>query len=1227
MLRSAPFLSASLGSLLLASTAWAQARLPLANEELLRSARAWEARERGDLAILALEKLVATRPDLPEALLELGELYLRVADIAAAGRVRERLLARFKDSAAAHTFAIEYRFATRDRLQLASLQRLLQIKQGAKARIELDRLFPQGAPNGALGIEYYRLLAGMPGGYQRAAAGLRRLAQSHADDPRFRLALARFLLRREATIAEGVNMLQALARRDDVRRVEVDDALLVALKGFDVRVPAHVVRDYLTRHPGDALATDILVRQARLLEEKRLLASHALASIRPDLQRRLLEELEAGLAARGTAGATALTLAKGLRADARSDTRNDDAALAAATWVQRARRSIAAQRLELAAAQLEAVLALRNGQYEALIAIVARIETLDASQDGGELLALASRLAPASTWLFETQVRWLLDHQRTSQALAQLDARALDTKWTANARDSLRAAALEQRAQHALDADNVTQAIADLELAVRYAPQNPWSRYQLAGLYARSDAGERGRRLFEEGVHAAPSDEMRYAQSIYLSNIDAPQEAFAAIDAVAAERRSEGMRGQHARLRIELARAAALRHHRAGDTQAAVATLGESESLAATHLDLARGLAFGWIDIDEPQRALALIDAQQREHGMDRELLLAKAAVLNRLEDTTQLAALLEELRAGPVANHDQQVQLTRLQRSLDLRVIDQLRRNGKYVQAVARLDALLAAAPDDRVLRIARAELDLAMGQPRAARDRYAALVGEDPQDLDTRLAYVRALTEAGDAALARLQLGAIQEQVPAGDFDGQLDIARRQLSLDDAPGAIHTLESLLALQPDHPDVLLALGRAELSQRHFAKARDYFARAEHGSDTQVALQARLAGEQIDTRLQSRMESAFEIRHKPGDSGISRYDALIAPNAWHHALDFDRRIIAHADAVTVDSGRLGTDFDTAALFGTLQAAGPDAAQRTSNEAQSGIAFALSYETDQWSTELGTTPLGFLLPNLVGGIEWTPKLGPFDIALGLQRRAVTSSVLSYAGQRDPIGGEKWGGVVETGPYAQFGLYRERFSLSGSMRLTDLSGTHVASNQFVGLRSAADWQFFATADMRAYVGATVNYWSYQRNLQNYTFGSGGYYSPQSYLNIALPVELQGRWAGWSYQLRATLSSSTSKTERAAFYPNDPQLQNAALSMPLPAGLAAPFFAADSGGGVSFSAYAALERQVTAHLVLGAKLDLDRSDFYEPTVLMLYLRHELGAPRTQLAVPPRPARPFNE
>src|SRR6267378_913214 len=67
---------------------------PLAAQELIHNAHFWEARGRGDLAQLALKKLVAARPDSPEALLELGELDLRLNEFADAARVESELARR-----------------------------------------------------------------------------------------------------------------------------------------------------------------------------------------------------------------------------------------------------------------------------------------------------------------------------------------------------------------------------------------------------------------------------------------------------------------------------------------------------------------------------------------------------------------------------------------------------------------------------------------------------------------------------------------------------------------------------------------------------------------------------------------------------------------------------------------------------------------------------------------------------------------------------------------------------------------------------------------------------------------------------------------------------------------------------------------------------------------------------------------------------------------------------
>ncbi|MET0658202.1 MAG: cellulose synthase subunit BcsC-related outer membrane protein, partial [Steroidobacteraceae bacterium] len=73
--------------------------------------------------------------------------------------------------------------------------------------------------------------------------------------------------------------------------------------------------------------------------------------------------------------------------------------------------------------------------------------------------------------------------------------------------------------------------------------------------------------------------------------------------------------------------------------------------------------------------------------------------------------------------------------------------------------------------------------------------------------------------------------------------------------------------------------------------------------------------------------------------------------------------------------------------------------------------------------------------------------------------------------------------------------------------------------------------------------------------------------------------------------------------------------------------PHFDGGRSSGTSLSAYAAVERQISRAFVLGAKLDIDRADYYEPTVFMLYARHVFGTRATQLAAPPRPVRSYAE
>ncbi len=1177
---------------------------PLADQQLLHNARFWEAHDRGDLAQLALKKLVAARPDAPEALLELGELDLRLNEFSAASQVETELARRFPGSPAARDFATEVRVATHDRLKFVSIQRLIEIGHAQQARVQLEALFPDGPPGDSLGIDYYGLLARTPHGLGPATEGMRRLARVHGNDPRYQLALARLLVRQSELAFEGVSLLGQLAQRDDVRREDAERLLASGLLRLGPEhAPPSAIDSYLRQHPEDAEIEALRSEQQRLSEERELLSPATLVRAVPQLQRRLALDLAAASAP--TQG----------RAQSR-------------LWLERSRSSLIGREELRAAVELRAALAFERGNGEAEIAIARDLESQGLTREAGELLADAARLDPSSTWLFETRLRGLLRSGDNQTAIELLRSRPLTPKWGAGSRDQLLAQALAQRATAEASAGRLEAAMTDLEAAIPLTPRDAWLRYRLAEYYRGRGDGERGRRLMSEGVQGARDEpDMRYAQGLYLEHLEDYAGAYTAIDSVDAARRTDGMNALRDRMQVVLARARATQLQQAGDMQGARAALLDAEPAASRSFDRAAELAYSWIELGASEHGVALVRPYLEGAGAsDPHVLLGWAHVLNSAEDDTRLRIALARLRALPQLPAEQHADLDRLQRALVLREIRALERQKSYAEAGRRLDALLADEPQDRRLRVARAELDLMAGRPRAARDRLAALAAEDPDDMDARLSYVRALTEAGDVALARAQLEAVEAHGPLGDEELEVSLARRQLALD-APGkALRTLGSLLAAPHPRRDVLMLAGRAELALRQLAQAREYFDQAAGSATGPDALAARQASDDAESRLQSSVTAGLLVWHQPGSAGMSQLDAETLPSSWIYTRDDGSRLIAHADAVLLDAGRWDSSAQSLPLLGTIQAAGAGAPLRYTGDRQEGVSPGLGFQGASLAADIGATPLGFLLPNVVGGIEWTPNWHAADLTFGVARRAVTSSELSYAGLRDPVTGMAWGAVVQTGPYAGFGIYRESYDVSGSVRFEEVTGHGVPDNQLAAARWSSSWKFFSSQDLRADAGVTLDYWNYQRNLSNYTFGSGGYYSPQSYVSLATPLELAGDEAGWAYKLRAAVSYTISQVSSVAFYPDDAALEAQAAREPLPSGYSAPYFAGYHSSGFGFSLYAAAERQLTRTLVVGFMADIDRTDYYHPTSIGIYVRHAFGPWATRGASPPRPIGPYN-
>ncbi|SFF53115.1 Cellulose synthase operon protein C C-terminus (BCSC_C) [Fontimonas thermophila] len=1139
----------ALGSLAWGAAAASDQDQPLAQEmsaaerEVWRSAWTWEARGRGDLARAALDKLLRTRPQDVNLMLEMALIELRANRIEAAQDLRARIASLAPGSAALAELDTAIRVLGRERIRLASIRRLLEVGRPEEALAELRALFPEGPPGHTLGLEYWRIVADTPGGWTAARDGFAALVAACPTDPRYRLALARHLTRQAATRREGLQMLMALSAREDLNRDELIAAWRAALdRAAPQEVSAAMLRQFAALVPDDAEA-QAWARAGRL-------------------------------PARATAYASGEEVID---------------------WaLRRAQTALALGKPDLALMELEAADAHSNPLAVARL----RVEALLALERFNAAMAVIDVLRPADA-----------------------DARAEQAR--------LRAQVLAARARAQLARGERAAALRDLEQAVDLQPADPWLRYTLARQYAALGVADEGERLLRELVQRRPRDaDARFALGLYLEHIDRLREVPAVLAPIAPQARSDGMRALEGRARIAIAREQARAALDAGRYDAAVEILAAAEPYA-TDAGRVQALAYGWIDIDRADRARALVERALAQTPDDIDLLLVYVRVLAAADAPDAYAAALQQLRARTDLPEAAQIELDRRLREVRRAHIADLRRSGDAAAALAAADAELAADPDpqmrDMLLRERAAAL-VALERPAAALADYAELLERAPDDAALRLDQAEALEAAGRRAQAKAAVRAALAHIPVDRIDLRLRSARRLRALGAYDEAAELLAALRAQVPDDAGVLEESGWLARARRDYAAARSFFLAAQSRLPDKPVLAEAIAA--IDARRQRWISAGFDIETKPGEPGISDVRTAQLPVEWRWARGYDGHWFGQIDSVDLDVGRLPADYDSAALYGTVQANGPAALASFPDgfvPRARGTAVGVGYENDDFRVDLGTTPLGFTIEDWVGGVRLFAQTGAIDWSFDVARRPMTSSLVAYAGARDPVSPRVWGGVRRNAAAVRAAYYGPRHSATLTLDAARLTGRDVPDNDYFGLRASYDWRIVDRPSDRVFIGLTATFWDYALNQRFYTYGHGGYYSPQTYLNIGLPVLWQGARGRWTYEFGATLAHSRSQEDAAPFYPTDPVLQAQAQGAPLPAGFDAPVYDGGRGAGWGYGLRLAVERQLDARWALGLRAALDRSDFYEPEFATLYLRRVFDEAGGVLRDPPRPPRRY--
>ncbi|WP_114238239.1 cellulose synthase subunit BcsC-related outer membrane protein [Dyella sp. C9] len=1238
--------------------------------QLLSSGRMWQDKGRPDMARGVVQKALLIQPNQPDAMALMGEVELSSNRPAEAAKILQQLQQRYPGHPATIELADAYRLATTDKMELAEIRLLSSAGKADEAWVRMQKLFPRGAPTGPVAGDYYRLWAAATGQRDRAISDLRSRIAKRPDDLNLALVLADLLTDRDGTRLEGLGIIYRVYLRPDGNRARALELWRRALNSAGSSDTAYYVwyQRYLKEVPDDVGAKQALADLAKKGGAKPPPppAASQVAGTQPVVQPVVQSPSR-----------TSTTVSSGPSRSAR-----EGAALGEQGLQQlRAGHHQEAQALFARALKLDPDNAgkwrslMKTAQFWGIVAR-ARQANAQAHPEQGEALAReALRIEPDNAEAKRVLASALIAQQKWPQAEAvlrplvnapapDLDAlRDLIQVLHATHRDreidpliasveprvgrsgedarKQRAELLSIEADRLLDEGKRGAALGKLEAAVRLTPDDAWLRYTLARLYRDLGLPGLGRGVMEDGLRVAPSADMHYATALYLNSLDDIAGANAQLSQVPPAERSSGMRELATSLRAQ----ADLRQARELMAQGRRDEAGQLlDRIAAESRDDPQMLASvgrEWITLGQPDKGLKLVRDWLDAHPDDPAIgvRLRYGDLLAAANRDDELGPWIADARARPGVTADQQASFDSQLLRLAIRTAGRQMDAGDYRGAARTLDAVPAPLQSDPRWLLAQADLLEAQRDYRGAEAYARKVLATHPGDPDARLTVARMEERMGHRKESLRIVREVQADTAPDDIDTQLAIARRYSALGENAEALAIVQSLRQQYPDRSDITLQMGRTEQSRGRYDDAAALYraarvqeqAEGELPSPEDNLTSAQRALQGLDDRRQGQVATAVIQSDESGDGGISRLNATEIPLYVRIPDGYTGHYFFHADTVLLDAGELPANyFPSSYKFGQIAAYGTAGLPDKISETDKGVALAAGYEfsgaNNSWRADIGRSPVGFTVGNILGGFLYRHDFYDSSLTVDVSRRPVTSSMLSYAGARDPVTGETWGGVVRSGVTVRGAQDWGRTTLFASVGYGVLSGRNVEDNHEFKVRTGFDLPIFEHPNQRLVSGLVINYWQYSDNQHYYTFGNGGYYSPQQYKSISIPLDWMGRYGRWSWELDGSVGNSWTREDESPFFPTRPDLQALAVARMAAADLGSPYFGGGTGGGFSYTVEAALEYRIAPHWVAGTRLKIDRSHDYAPNLGMLYLRYFFDEQRFPVPFPPNPVKPYS-
>jgi len=171
-----------------------------------------------------------------------------------------------------------------------------------------------------------------------------------------------------------------------------------------------------------------------------------------------------------------------------------------------------------------------------------------------------------------------------------------------------------------------------------------------------------------------------------------------------------------------------------------------------------------------------------------------------------------------------------------------------------------------------------------------------------------------------------------------------------------------------------------------------------------------------------------------------------------------------------------------------------------------------------------------------------------------------------------------------------------------------------------------------DERFTIGLGLNTFGFSENLSYFTFGHGGYFSPQRYVSITVPMDYWVKKSKLSYGVSGSFGFQSFKEDANVYFPTSALLQPQAQAafdqiglLGLSAGVLGPNYGSRSENGFAYNLAGTVEYALSPKVILGGLIGLDNASDFQQFKVGMYLRVYLDQEEEGVAAPPLVPNPF--